>query len=127
MGWPQAFEVLNEVLWQLSHAELTRFWGALHRARSTRAVLFRQQVLLMGHLQVTEQYIEHAAHPAVLMAVLEVLVWEKQLSRAKASALQDRILQGVDAHGCWQGNIWDGVERVGVLPPDVERLASIGA
>ena len=64
--------------------------------------------------------------PAVLFAVVEDLVGERQLSRQRATRIEDCFLRQLDRHGCWRGTVWDGTTRQTTLPPDIVTLAETG-
>src|ERR1041384_4076488 len=107
MRYPDGWHVLVVSLWALPEPQARLFWGALVRARSTRAVTFRQQIALLGRVRiVVPHFVEQACSPAVVVAVIESLVTEGQLRRSQASRLEEYILNQTDEHGCWRGNSW---------------------
>lgn len=127
MQCPEAWLVLSETLWQLPAAEARMFWEALRRARYTRAVVFRQDIMLLGYMRLdVAHFIERRCTPAAVVHVIEALIHERQLRRKQGNRLEEYILAQVDAHGCWQGNSWHGEVCESSLAPDVIRLADIG-
>jgi hypothetical protein len=123
---PQAWTILNEELLGLSPVHSTLFWNALTRARWQRPVSLRQALHLVGHIAMDHYALARSITPARVVSVLQALVGEGVLHQSQAAEMLNVILTGVNAHGGWRGDGWDGRERVGVLPPDVQRFAEIG-
>jgi hypothetical protein len=118
---------LNEELFGLSPVLSAAFWNALTRARWQRPVSLRQSLALVGHMALDHYALAQSITPARVIAVLQALVGEGGLRQSEAGAMVNVILTGVNAHGGWRGDGWDGRERVGVHPPDVVRFADVGS
>jgi hypothetical protein len=123
---PDAWGILVNDLWQLPAADANAFWMALAHAKRSRPTALRQQLALTGYLHITDRFWERFCAPAVLFAVVEDLVGERQLSRQRATRIEDCFLRQLDRHGCWRGTVWDGTTRQTTLPPDIVTLAETG-
>jgi len=99
MDGPPGWQILNEELWHLSDRESRTFWWALARAQTWRPVTLRQQIGLVGAVRVTEDCLARLCQPAVIVAALEALVHERQLSRSQCTQIEETILTHVPQPG----------------------------
>ena len=121
MAYPDGLVILQEELWHLADEDLRRLWGALSRARFSRAVAFREQVRLMGVIRLSGRALAPLCHAASLLAVLECLVHERLLSRRQCTQIEERLLRHIDRHGQWQGE-QGGAARASCHAPDIVLL-----
>ena len=92
------------------HADAaTQWWAALVQSKAPRAVQWLRQLQFYDakpqwnqQPEAIQSYVVRSMPPAVIVHVLEDLVEEGLLSRARATALQEAVLERVDAAGQWQ-------------------------
>ena len=90
--------------WRLPQPVTRLFWHALSHAQWSRAIALRQTILLYssGPGGDRKALIHGTCCPREIMAVVEDLVQEQCLSRAKANQLEEAILACVKADGTWR-------------------------
>jgi hypothetical protein len=54
MRFPDVFVIVQEELWRLPDDEARRLWLALSRSRWSRWTRLRQELMLVGHVRLTE-------------------------------------------------------------------------
>jgi hypothetical protein len=85
----------------------SRWWVAVQRARTDRAKAFRaamRQCDGLHHpltLARVERFVAEDATPQVLLALVEDLVQDGDLTRHEALAIENALLAQVDAQGRW--------------------------
>jgi hypothetical protein len=126
VSYPQGFTILQEELWRLSEGDQRAFWAALCRSRWWRPRAFRQALILVGAVRITEGALGRLCAPDVVVATLEALVEERQLSRAKATRIEETMLASVQATGHWRGDPAPETAYSVCYAPDVWTLAQWG-
>ena len=108
---PLVWRLFGREWLSLTSRQTDRWWRALRRATSTRAVELRSAVLCQAALPQTRARLEHLARhplsPQALVETLEDLVSEARLSRQESSALQEAVLRKTGPHGRWKGEPGD--------------------
>jgi len=88
--------------------ESIRWWEALSRAQSPRAVMLRSALLCQDALGETpatlDHLVHHTLHPHGLVATLEDLICEGWFSRAQATLLEEAILRQTASTGSWKAD-----------------------